>query len=566
MSDQREQLNEMKKFMSIAEDSNGRPYICVHAKKGKYECTATSSYGAAKKAAEHWKLKSTAGIDAHLADVKHSTQFVGENDAEGKEFIDDYESKTADNNPCMYCDGGDESCEVCHGKDEMFEDPGHSIVDIVGEEGFAQLLRDLDVDGDLNTKQEYWQRLYDHYGEDMPYGVRTGDEGTDDQYIGDKVSDDYGDEIEAAISQQLSKDRGYGGWEVKEPVTETVGGQVKYKYVYNGANGNKTYIGVSYTEGDAIPKIALWGEDRMRHAIANIMFMRNGSKQFLTDLFKEEVMNAFFDSVTDEPYVADSDEVLDAIRDATRLGTDIVEVEDEVVREGKKPEYEITDDDVEKDRDIFGADDDDFDDGDSDDLDYMMNENFNLDAIVESILQESPSQPNETKKEMEARWAKEESQRKVNYPKNVELIKAAHKKLLDKGYEYLYSKVRPTWMDGEESEHYYLSPNHNHTKIMSYDSYGVHGNKLKIEYRVEKLQKDKMFKEDFDQRVVELATEALDGQPKDYYDPEDDLGPAARGKSDLLKAAGATDMPMSDFENDYIDSEIEDEELGLRFD
>ena len=37
-----------------------------------------------------------------------------------------------------------------------------------------------------------------------------------------------------------------------------------------------------------------------------------------------------------------------------------VEVEDEVVREGKKPEYEITDDDVEKDRDIFGADDDDY--------------------------------------------------------------------------------------------------------------------------------------------------------------------------------------------------------------
>lgn len=43
-------------------------YICVHAKKGKYECEAESSYGAAKKAAEHWGLKSTAGIDAHLAD------------------------------------------------------------------------------------------------------------------------------------------------------------------------------------------------------------------------------------------------------------------------------------------------------------------------------------------------------------------------------------------------------------------------------------------------------------------------------------------------------------------
>jgi len=52
-------------------EAEGRPYVCVHAKKGKHECHATSSYGAAKKAAEHWKLKSTAGIDAYLADVDH---------------------------------------------------------------------------------------------------------------------------------------------------------------------------------------------------------------------------------------------------------------------------------------------------------------------------------------------------------------------------------------------------------------------------------------------------------------------------------------------------------------
>jgi hypothetical protein len=44
-----------------------KPYICVHAKKGKHECRAESSYAAAKKAAAHWGLKSTAGIDAHLA-------------------------------------------------------------------------------------------------------------------------------------------------------------------------------------------------------------------------------------------------------------------------------------------------------------------------------------------------------------------------------------------------------------------------------------------------------------------------------------------------------------------
>jgi len=53
-------------------EAEERPYVCVHAKKGKYECSAESSYGAAKKAAEHWKLKSTAGIDTYLADITHT--------------------------------------------------------------------------------------------------------------------------------------------------------------------------------------------------------------------------------------------------------------------------------------------------------------------------------------------------------------------------------------------------------------------------------------------------------------------------------------------------------------
>ena len=52
--------------VSILQESNN--YVCVHAKKGKYNCRAETSYGAAKKAAEHWGLKSTSGIDAHLAD------------------------------------------------------------------------------------------------------------------------------------------------------------------------------------------------------------------------------------------------------------------------------------------------------------------------------------------------------------------------------------------------------------------------------------------------------------------------------------------------------------------
>lgn len=57
----------MKKQKGIKEEAEKNAYVCVHAKKGKHECHATSSYGAAKKAAAHWGLKSTAGIDAHLA-------------------------------------------------------------------------------------------------------------------------------------------------------------------------------------------------------------------------------------------------------------------------------------------------------------------------------------------------------------------------------------------------------------------------------------------------------------------------------------------------------------------
>ena len=51
-----------------ASNSDERPYVCVHAKKGKCDVKAKSSYDAVKKAAEKWKLKNTAGIDAYLAD------------------------------------------------------------------------------------------------------------------------------------------------------------------------------------------------------------------------------------------------------------------------------------------------------------------------------------------------------------------------------------------------------------------------------------------------------------------------------------------------------------------
>jgi hypothetical protein len=74
-------VEDVNKAYSSFKESKERPYVAVHAKKGKTEVTGSSSYDAAKKAAEKWKLKSTAGIDVKLADVTHvATESVNEAD------------------------------------------------------------------------------------------------------------------------------------------------------------------------------------------------------------------------------------------------------------------------------------------------------------------------------------------------------------------------------------------------------------------------------------------------------------------------------------------------------
>ena len=75
------------------DESEERPYVCVHAKKGKHECKAKSSYEAAKKAATHWKMKSTAGIDAHLADKeKVAESDTPKFDTNTKKYDNSYEA------------------------------------------------------------------------------------------------------------------------------------------------------------------------------------------------------------------------------------------------------------------------------------------------------------------------------------------------------------------------------------------------------------------------------------------------------------------------------------------
>lgn len=47
-------------------------FTAVHARKGKLVVEASTTYEAAKAAAQQWRLKSTAGIDVYRNDITHT--------------------------------------------------------------------------------------------------------------------------------------------------------------------------------------------------------------------------------------------------------------------------------------------------------------------------------------------------------------------------------------------------------------------------------------------------------------------------------------------------------------
>jgi hypothetical protein len=68
---------EKEPYLATMREGEENHYLCVHAQKGSMKCTAGSSYEAAKKAAAQWKMKSTAGIDAHLMGDEPKTATEG---------------------------------------------------------------------------------------------------------------------------------------------------------------------------------------------------------------------------------------------------------------------------------------------------------------------------------------------------------------------------------------------------------------------------------------------------------------------------------------------------------
>ena len=118
----------MKKSKGITEEAEKKSYICVHATKGKHECHATSSYGAAKKAAEHWGLKNTSGIDAHLA-VEEGVPGMGMPEEPDQKIC------------CKHCG------------DELYGEPKTDCAyDINNPDQDNWILVDIDGDGDPDMK------------------------------------------------------------------------------------------------------------------------------------------------------------------------------------------------------------------------------------------------------------------------------------------------------------------------------------------------------------------------------------------------------------------------------
>lgn len=160
-------------------ESEERPYVCVHAKKGKYECKASSSYGAAKKAAEHWKLKSTAGIDCYLADVEHTA--VNES-LSLKGMFEKLSAELLSENSQITMQPAQQNTQVIKKDDK--------VVGTVSNPGLAAQLKRGIESGDVSLDQE------------------MNEESLDEKWAGDaevKSTGQYSDKTIAELKSMLSK-------------------------------------------------------------------------------------------------------------------------------------------------------------------------------------------------------------------------------------------------------------------------------------------------------------------------------------------------------------------------
>ena len=129
---------------------------------------------------------------------------------------------------------------------------------------------------------------------------------------------------------------------------------------------------------------------------------------------------------------------------------------------------------------------------------HGIDESVELDDTYFEMLDEAklPAKSGETSEEMEARWAKEKAERPGIMKRNKETLKAAHKKLTDKGYQYLGTRGMSGNFDDNITRHTYLSPDKKHLHHMEHSAYSLGWKEgPNISHVTEKFKKDKMLGE-----------------------------------------------------------------------
>ena len=136
------------------EEAEENTYTVVHAKHGKEENKASSSYGAAKKYAEMKKLKGTSGIDAHLHTKEDNVNENSIMDPETKKMIPekDYVMKY------VMSKHPEETKKLLQTQD---------LMDIYGS--------------------DLYNALFDYMSEEMPYGTQKGRDGDPVEYMQDEL-------------------------------------------------------------------------------------------------------------------------------------------------------------------------------------------------------------------------------------------------------------------------------------------------------------------------------------------------------------------------------------------
>ena len=221
----------------IKEDEENS-FVCVHAKKGKCEVKAKSSYEAAKKAADKWKLKSTAGIDTHRADKPIHVD------------------ETTNMDEATELKGGQKKLDVAPPKGKLdakdfaalrakktvkegihMEDSHDTLAHVTNR--FKHEVKQFMANPDMDMDDDLYEALFDYYLDsgEIPYGVAKARTGDPHQWVYNRFQADMGSPQITSETAMLPEAFGSGEtvyWRGKAGTVDRVEGDKCFVHTASG--------------------------------------------------------------------------------------------------------------------------------------------------------------------------------------------------------------------------------------------------------------------------------------------------------------------------------------------